>query len=138
MRSTKHFAEHEHLVVRVRVDGEKVHERGIEDPFVTARTIVTLTFWEWLCLLFRRPRQIEVIVNVDGDGVATKRWFVGQDGCDRCAVTIGFPHDGSNADDPGYHHGKERLCEACYYGTPKVLRDLNPCGNSYSSSQKQI
>lgn len=128
MRSTKHFAENGHLCVRTFVSGALIHTQSVEDPFASTRVCVGLTFWEWLKLAFQRPRQIEVLVHVSGDQVANKRWFLGVDACDRCAATIGYPHDGSNADDPGYHHGNERLCESCYYGmTPK---ESNPVGLS--------
>lgn len=128
MRSTKCFAEHGHLSVCVKIDGQTVHEKSIEDPFVTTRSVVTLSIWEWLCLLVKRPRQIEFALNIRADGVAQKRWFAGQDACDRCATTIGYPHDGSNASDPGYHHGSERLCEACFYGVEAA--NVEPVGLS--------
>jgi hypothetical protein len=106
-----------HLAVDVVVDQKTVHNQPIDDPFCTTRTELDIrfSFWERIKLLFSASHRIQIIHHIRGDSVAMKRWFAGQDGCDWCGATIGYPHDGSSAADPGYHHGDERLCETCYY-----------------------
>lgn len=119
MRNTRHMKNH--LTCETWVNGEKTDSVGIEDPFVTTRCVIVTDFswWDRLKILFSGQWTTRVRFHIHGDTVAHKRWFAGQDGCDRCGATIGFPHDGSNADDPGYHHGDDRLCETCYYGYPQ-------------------
>lgn len=106
-----------HLQLETRMDDEKIHEMSINDPFLRTSTTIEWSLWDWLKMLFKRPRQTVIVTRIIADDVAYKRWFSGVDACDRCAAVIGYPHDGSNADDPGYHHGDERLCETCYYKT---------------------
>jgi hypothetical protein len=117
MRSLDHMPKH--LCQITRIDGKETYRQQIADPFATTKVIIGWNLWDWLRMLFSRPREIEVVVEIQGDGVATNRWFAGRDVCERCQRTaIGFPLDGSSAADPGYHHGEERLCERCYYGLP--------------------
>ena len=129
MRGTEHFKRH--LSVRSSVDGKTIAAVNIEDPFHTTRVVVGWNLRDWLKMLFRRKREIEVCVKVQADGVATRRWFQGQDVCEVCKKTpIGYPHDGSSAADPGYHEGTERLCERCYYGVPDEPGQAMTCNTS--------
>lgn len=129
MRSTEHFKRHLYTVVYV--DDEKIAETPIEDPFATIKTVIVLTFWEWLKLFWKR--QIEVRSHIRSDGVALGRWFQGADICEKCKhAVIGYPNDGSSAANPGYHHGDERWCEACYYSAPVEL------GRSFGIPKKII
>ena len=109
-----------HLRSEVWVNGEKTHSQPIDDPFATVKTEVetVFSFWDRIKLLFTGRHTVSVRFHIQADGVATKRWFSCKDACERCAKTIGYPHDGSNEDNPGYHHGEERLCEECYYNIP--------------------
>lgn len=107
-----------HLKTVTHVDGAKIGEQPIDDPFANVNVVVRWTLWEWLKLLF--TREMVVRVKVQADGVAIDRWFTGADTCERCCrVKIGQPHDGSNTSDPGYHHGDERWCHDCHYDIPK-------------------
>jgi len=122
------------LKLETRVDGGKVHECPIDDPFIRASTVVGWSLWDWLKMLFQSPREITVTTRVIGNGVAHKRWFNGTDACDRCESVIGYPHDGSSAADHGYHHGEERLCNACYYGVSHPLPLVEGVSSSDDSS----
>lgn len=113
MRSLGHFKRH--LATAVYVDNKLIKRTPVEDPFATVNTIVSPSFREWLRLLWKR--EICVRVHIESDGVAWGRWFQGADICEHCKRSvIGYPHDGSSAVDPGYHHGDERWCETCHYG----------------------
>ena len=124
-----------HLSVEVWTDQnaagvfKKSHEQAIDDPFVNTTTVTHWSLLSWFLMLFR-GRTHTVRFHIHGDSVAMKRWFAGQDGCDRCGQTIGFPHDGSSAADPGYHHGDERICEDCYYGREPAPKTNGHCYES--------
>lgn len=123
MRSLDHMPQH--LCQITRIDGVETHKQPIADPFATTKVVVGWNLRDWLKMLFRRRREIEVVVKIQGDNVAIQRWFSGRDMCDRCHMEqIGFPHDGSSAADPGYHEGDERLCERCYYRLPQKPLDI--------------
>lgn len=115
MRTTEHFRKH--LSIRTQIDHETVGDVPVEDPFHHTTVVVDFTLWEWLKMLFTRPRQVEVRVKVVADGVAIGRWFQGADICENCKRTrIDGP--GQHGTEPGYHHGPERWCEECYYKLP--------------------
>jgi hypothetical protein len=114
MRDCDHMQRH--LFVHTKRDGQAVDSVPVCDPFHTTRIVCEWTLWEWLKMLFARSTTIEV--RVDADGVAMKRWFLGQDTCERCKQTKIGPMPGAHETEPGYHHGKERWCEACYYRDP--------------------
>lgn len=124
-----------HMTLETDVDGKRVHTQDIDDPFLTTSTRVGWNLWDWFKMLFKSPREIVVRTRVHGDGVAHKRWFAGVDACEQCESVIGFPHDGSSADDPGYHHGDKRLCGPCYYGTSHPLPLVARSSSSDESSK---
>lgn len=104
-----------HLSLRIQENNETINNTPIDDPF--HHTTIRPSGWRaaWLVLTGR----FELRVKVCGDNVAHAIWFNRKHLCSRCQVVeIGFPKDGSNASDPGYHHGEERLCEYCYYEKP--------------------
>lgn len=124
MRGTDHFKKH--MSVRVQVDGETTDNIPIEDPFHHTTVRVGISFWNWLKLLVKRPREIEVRVKIIHDGVALGRWFQGADICEKCKrARIDDARHGPHAD-PGYHHGDERWCEACYYDYPINDQTMRP------------
>lgn len=116
MRGTEHFKNH--MSIRTQIDHRTISNVPIEDPFHHTTVIVTFSLWEWIKMMFRWQRQVEVRVKVCADGVAIGRWFQGADICEKCKrFRIDEPLHGQNAD-PGYHHGNERWCQACYYEVP--------------------
>lgn len=114
MRSCEHMVRH--MSVVTHRDNEKVGSVDVMDPFHTTRVVIGFSFWECVRMLFRKNRTTEVRVSVQADGVAMDRWFLGQDTCESCKHTKLGPLPGVHETDPGYHHGKERWCERCYYG----------------------
>lgn len=113
MRDCEHMKRH--LSVVTHRDGELVSTQPVCDPFHTTRVIVGWSLWEAIKLLFSRNRETEICVAVSADGIATKRWFHGQDTCEKCRqIKIG-PHPTYPNSDTGYHHGDERWCESCHY-----------------------
>lgn len=55
----------EQFTVETRVDGVLVRTQSVHDPFIRNTTLVGLSLWQRLVLLFR-PRHILVEVKVDG------------------------------------------------------------------------
>lgn len=115
MRDVEHMKRH--LRIETRRDGELVEPAvRVCDPFHVTNVVIAWSLWDWLKLLFCRERSTSVRVSVVADSVALRRWFQGQDTCERCRqVKIG-PLPGVHETEPGYHHGDERWCEQCYYG----------------------
>jgi len=105
-----------HLAIETRQDGKLLEPVvAVCDPFHRTKVVVGWSLWDWLKMLFRRDRSVTIEVRVRADGVAIKRWFQGQDTCEKCQdVKIG-PLPGVHETEPGYHHGDERWCETCYY-----------------------
>jgi hypothetical protein len=119
LRDTDYMKMNRHLNVKVYRDGEKVGINvPIADPFHCTDVICSWSLWEWFKMLFRRKRETVIRVVVDGDSVAMKRWFQGQDTCERCLQTKIGPLPGVHETESGYHHGDERWCEECYYADP--------------------
>lgn len=117
MRDTEHFKNHMAVVTDIHAvsTGHTDHYRQeIEDPFIHNKTIIRWTLLEWLAMLFRWPREVEVRVSVQADGCAMGRWFQGADICERCCHRrIDLP--GQHPTKPGYESCGQRICEACYY-----------------------
>jgi hypothetical protein len=123
MRDTDYMKTNRHLQVKTYRDGKKVGLNvAIADPFHNTEVVCIFSVWELIKMLFRRKRQTVIRVFVDGDAVAMKRWFLGQDTCERCQQTKIGPLPGVHPTEPGYHHGKERWCEECYYRDPIPLK----------------
>jgi hypothetical protein len=116
MRDTDYMKTNRHLQIKTYRDGVKVGVNvPVAVPFHCTDVVCSWSFWDWLKMLFRRNRTTTIRVVLDGDSVAMKRWLQGQDTCERCQqVKIG-PLPGRHQTEPGYHHGSERWCEACYY-----------------------
>lgn len=119
MRDPDYMKTNRHLFVSVYLEGKQVgNSCPIADPFINTTMTISFTVWELVKLIFSRKRETVVRIAVDGDSVAMKRWFQGQDTCERCQqVKIG-PLPGVNETNPGYHHGSERWCRECYYSEP--------------------
>ncbi len=113
MRDVQHMQRH--LKVVTRRDGELIREVAVCDPFHTTNVTLGWSLWDWFKMLFRRDRTTTITVRVDGDAVAGKRWFQGQDTCERCLQTKIGPLPGVHETEPGYFRGEERWCEKCYY-----------------------
>ena len=115
MRGTEHFKRHLRSVFWV--DDEKVDDLPIEDPFVSVRAGVEIQFslWDRIKLLWTGRHVVHIRYHIESDPVAQRRWFNGTDVCEWCYTKIG---DSYTQGDPGYHHGDERICEACYYKHP--------------------
>lgn len=107
-----------HLKVETWIGEKKIGDQQIDDPFITTRVELEMTFgfWELIKLAFTSRKHHETVrVHVVGDDVSMKRWFNGEDCCEHCGAKIG-PALGVHETEPGYHHGDERICENCYYG----------------------
>jgi hypothetical protein len=115
MRDTEHFKKH--LSIRVQVDGKTINDVPVEDPFHHSTIVHEIGWWDLLRALFRGGYRVEIRVKVVSDGVSQGRWFQGADICERCKrARIDGP--GQHETKPGYEHGDERWCEACYYKDP--------------------
>ena len=119
MRDPEYMKTNRHRNIKVWRDGAKVGVNvPIADPLHCTDVICRFTVCELVKLIFSRKRETLIRVAVAGDAVAMKRWFKGQDTCEKChQVKIG-PLPGVNETNPGYHHGSERWCEECYYSEP--------------------
>lgn len=83
MIDCSHMAEHRHLKIVTRRDGELVGiKQAVCDPFHTTTVVLGWSLWDWLKMLFRQGRSTTVVVSVEADCVATGRWFKGVDACE--------------------------------------------------------
>lgn len=121
-----------HLAVVTEVDGETIRTVNVEDPFHTTNVFcemdISFGLWERIKLLFtgKYTAKTHVRIKVRADGVAIGRWFQRAVLCDRCRRNrIDDPHH-PLGHDCGYHHGKERWCEQCYYAHPIVEATEGP------------
>lgn len=121
MRDTDYMKDNRHLNLKTWRDGVKVGVNvPIADPFHRTEVVCSWSLWDWFKMLFRRKRETVITVMVGGDSVAMKRWFQGQDTCERCQTRKIGPLPGVHETEPGYHHGNERWCEDCYYADNAV------------------
>lgn len=120
MRDCEHMKRH--LSVVTFRDGKKESEQPVCDPFHTTNVTIGFSLWDVVKMMFGK-RETTVRVSVVADNVAYKRWFQGQDTCERCLQTKIGPEPGVHPTEPGYHHGEERWCQACYY---EETRDVLP------------
>lgn len=132
MRDCEHMKRH--LRIHTDRDGEVIRDVSVCDPFHTTTVVCGWSFWGWLKMLFRWHRTTTITIRVDGDEVAIKRWFQGQDTCERCLQTKIGPFPGVHETEPGYHHGDERWCEKCHYGYEPAASVANELSNSRPSS----
>ncbi len=118
MRSVMSGYMKRHLKSLTYVDGEKIGEQPIDDPFATISVVTGWSFTGWLKMLFNRRRELVVRVKIQGDNVAVDRWFAGVDTCEKCQR--------NNIGKTNYTHGDEIWCHDCHYDVPQPPK---PVGN---------
>jgi hypothetical protein len=63
-----------HLEIETLIDGERIGNIEVHDPFHTTRVTIDMTWWEWFSMIWH-GRKIDVCVKLRGDDVAHRQWF---------------------------------------------------------------
>lgn len=65
--------EEKHLTIETLIDGHRIGKEEINDPFLHNRTVIELSFWDRLKLLWAGRILFEI--KIRGDDEAHRQWF---------------------------------------------------------------